>query len=227
MFHPLLTALFAFMSVRNVGLLFRHRRPFRFTFFGFWGLLACAHLSSYPELYPAIAAILVVAPWLKWCDPSAILEGPERGGVPAPRYDRGGPHAGVVDLADHQSGEQEDEMDFTIHIANLGPRAVRILIVTQPMADWVAFTERSEAKVAPTLLVEAGVVRDRATVRFTEPLKAGSNASVTFMAIRSTPTRYGYGAGVMHTYLYADNREQWIKFYTTMSPKSAKWAGVL
>jgi hypothetical protein len=74
----------------------------------------------------------------------------------------------------------------------------------------------------PTLPVDAGIGRDRATVRFTEPLKPGNNASVTFTAIRFTPTKYGYGANVANTFVYADNRVHWIKFYSTRRPRSEK-----
>jgi hypothetical protein len=120
----------------------------------------------------------------------------------------------------HESpGENEGEMDFTVDLANLGPKDVNIFMMTRPMQEWVAFTDRSTVKVVPSRPVEAYVGRDKATVRFKEPLKAGFNASVTITAIKFTPTRYGYGSNGMHLYLYADNREQWIKFYGSMRPK--------
>jgi hypothetical protein len=116
-------------------------------------------------------------------------------------------------------GENEGEMNFTIDVANLGPNAVDIFAVTRPMQEWIAFTERSSVKVIPALPFEANFGADKATVRLKEPLKAGSNASITFTAIKFNPTRSGHGANGMHTYLYADFHEQWIKFYSSMRPK--------
>jgi hypothetical protein len=116
-------------------------------------------------------------------------------------------------------GENEGEMNFTIDLANLGPKAVDIFVMTRLMQEWIAFTQRSAVRVTPSLPVEAHVGRDKATVRFKEPIKVGAVVSITFTALQFTPPRHGYGANGMHTYLYADNREQWIKFYSSMRPK--------
>jgi hypothetical protein len=122
-------------------------------------------------------------------------------------------------------GENEGEMNFTIDLANLGPKAVNIFVMTRPLQDWARFTERSGVRVRPEQPVEAHVGPDKATVRLKEPLKAGFNASITFTAIGFTPTRSTYGSKAMHTYLYADNREQWIKFYSSIRPPPALPAG--
>jgi hypothetical protein len=125
------------------------------------------------------------------------------------------------------AGANEGEIDFTVYLANLGPKAVDIFVLMRPMQEWIAFTDRSVVKTLPAALpVEASIGRERATVRLREPLKAGSNASLTFTAIKYSPTRYGIGAQGMHGYVYADNREQWIKFYSAMRPKAPKAAGV-
>lgn len=123
-------------------------------------------------------------------------------------------------------GERDGEIDFTIHLANLGPKAVDILVMARPLPDWVAFTDRSAVKVFPARPVEAHVGRDRATVRLMRPLEAGSYASITLSSIKFTPTEYGYGAHAMHLYIYADNREQMIKYYGTMPrPRGGGAAG--